>query len=176
MRVTNTGNNFVTRMVRDASGTWRFQRFLATPAPRPAAPTPTVAAIAPASGSRPDAAAIERRMEEYETALRRNDPVTILGFWAEDGRYLQPNVELNDKAAISRFVNDAYAKAKATAVDIASEEMFLHDAVAYQLGSCSPCLVPGSSRRHHYIARWKRSADGQWLIDRFLATLAPRAN
>ena len=174
--VTNTGNNFVTRMVRDASGTWRFQRFLATPAPRPAAPTPTVAAIAPASGTRPDASAIEQRMEEYAAALSSNDPVAILGFWADDGRYMQPNVELNDKPAISRFVNEAFAKAKATTVDIASEEIFLHEGLAYQLGSCSPCLVPGSTRRHSYLVRWKHTADGKWLIDRFLATLAPRAN
>ena len=174
--VTNTGNNFVTRMVRDASGTWRFQRFLATPAPRPAAPTPTVAAIAPASGTRPDASAIEQRMNAYAAALSSNDSVAVLGFWAEDGRFMQPNVELNDKPAITRFVNDAFAKTKSTTVDIASEEIFLHDGVAYQFGSCNPCLVAGSSRRHHYLARWKRSADGQWLIDRFLATLAPRAN
>jgi ketosteroid isomerase-like protein len=174
--VTNTGNNFVARMIRDASGTWRFHRFIATPAPRPSAPTPTVPTIAPSTGTRPDAAAIEQRMTEYAAALSSNDPLAILGFWAEDGRFMQPNVELNDKPAIARLVNDAYANAKATAADITSEEMFLHDGVAYQLGSCSPCLVPGSSRRLNYIARWKSSADGKWLLDRFLATLAPRAN
>ena len=174
--VTNMGNNFAARMIRDPSGTWRFHRFLATPAPRPAAPTPAVAAIAPVSGTRPDGATIQQRMNAYAAALSSNDPVAILGFWADDGRYMQPNVELNDKPAISRFVNDAFAKVKATAVDITSEEIFLHDGVAYQLGSCSPCLVPGPSRRYHYIARWKSSADGQWLIDRFVVTLAPRAN
>ena len=115
-------------------------------------------------------------MKEYAAALSSNDPAAILGFWAEDARYMEPNVELNDKPAITRFVNDAYAKRKTGAVDLTSEEVFLHDGLAYQLGSCTPCLVSGSSRRHHYIARWKRSADGQWLIDRFLATLAPRLN
>ncbi len=174
--VTNSGNNFAARWVRDGSGTWRFHRFIATPAPRPSAPLPTVPAVPPITKNRPDAAAIEQRMKAYAAALASNDPVTILGFWAEDGRYIQPNIELNDKPAITRFVNEAYARRKSTVVDITSQEVFLHEAVAYQLGSCSPCLVPGSTGRHYYFARWKSAANGQWLIDRFLATLAPPAN
>ncbi|MEX2282449.1 MAG: hypothetical protein WEE89_08190 [Gemmatimonadota bacterium] len=171
--VTNTGNNFAARMVRDGSGTWRFHRFLATPAPRPSAPTPTVDAIATAAGALADAATIGQRMQDYTVALTSQDPVKILAFWAEDGRYLEPNIELNDKPAITRIVKERYAHRKSEMVDLSGDEFFLHEGVAYVLGSCNPCLVPGSSRRHHYIARWKRSADGKWLIDRFMATRAP---
>jgi hypothetical protein len=86
---------------------------------------------------------------------------------------MQPNVELNDKPAIIRLVSQTSAR-RTLPAEITSDEIFLHEAVAYQLGSCSPCLMPGATSRHHYIARWKRSADGNWLIDRFLATPTPR--
>jgi ketosteroid isomerase-like protein len=172
--VTNAGNNFAVRWIRDAAGNWRFHRFIATSAPRPSAPTPTVQPIAAATGVRADAATIEQRSKDYADALRSNDPAKVLGFWAEDGRYLQPDIELNDQPAIARFVSEAYARARTNAVDLTSDELFLHDGVAYQLGTCSPCLVPGGAgRRYQYIARWKHGADGTWLIDRFLATLTP---
>jgi ketosteroid isomerase-like protein len=171
--VTNAGNNFAARWVRDAAGTWRFQRLFATPAPRPSAPIPTVPAIPPVPGPAPDKATISQRMADYTHALTTHDPVRILAFWAEDGRYMEPNIELNDKPAITRFVNERYDGRKSELVDLSGEEVFVHQGVAYVLGSCSPCLVPGSTRRHSYIVRWKSHADGKWLIDRFIATLAP---
>jgi ketosteroid isomerase-like protein len=174
--VTNAGNNFAARWVRDAAGTWRFHRFIATPAPRPSAPISTVPAIPPVPGPAPDKATISQRMSDYTGALVTHNPERILAFWSEDGRYMEPNIELNDKLAITRFVNERYAGRKAEMVDLSGEEIFLHQGVAYVIGTCNPCLVPGSTRRRSYIVRWKNTADGKWLIDRFIATLAPRGH
>ena len=147
--VTNMGNNFAARWTTDASGGWRLHRFITTPAPRPSAPPPTVPAVAPVASTQPVmASTIEQRMREYVAALRSRDPATILSFWADDGRYMQSNIELNDKPAITKFVNDAYARRTSGAVEMTSDEVFLHDGeVAYQLGSCNLCLVAGATSR-----------------------------
>jgi ketosteroid isomerase-like protein len=104
----------------------------------------------------------------------------ILGFWAEDGRYIKPDVEMNDKPALASWIKDAFSRSRTTSLDLSTDEVFVHDngTVAYQLGNYTERIVPKSAgsavtHRSHYIARWKKNAAGEWLLDHLYATPMP---
>ena len=179
--LTNTRSNYAARWVKDDAGKWRIHRMIAVPSPQEAAATATVATVAPAASAEAgDRASVEQRMTAYVTALRSNDLPAIMAFWAEDGRLVEPEVELNDKPAINKFLENELGTNRVESLDFTTEEVFLHDrgTVAYQLGryerTARKSGAAATTRRNHYLARWKKSSTGEWLLDRFYGTPVPR--
>jgi ketosteroid isomerase-like protein len=180
--ITNTRSNYVARWVKDDAGKWRIHRMIAVPSPQKPAATATIATVAPAANAEPgDRTSVEQRMTAYVTALRSNDLPAIMAFWAEDGRLVEPEVELNDKPAINTFLENVLGTNRVESLELTTEEVFLHDrgTVAYQLGRYTERTVrknggAAATSRNHYLARWKKSSSGEWLLDRFYGTPVPR--
>ena len=179
---TNTRSNYVLRWVKDGEGNWRFHRFLAVPAPDSTPVTPDIPAVAPVKSSVPAAAeSVQKRMDDYRAAYLTGDVATIASFWADDVRVVEEKIELHGKAAIADAVTNLLETMRVSALEVQTEEVFVHDdgSVAYQLGSYTETLGPkpsgsGTSFRNHFFMRWKKNAAGAWVIDRFYATPMPR--
>ena len=175
-------NNFAVRWVKDPSGTWVMHRYIATAAPADAAAPPqttnTRAADAPPESD--PITQVAERLKQYEAAANATDATQLMSFWSEDGQLYEAENQQIGKAAITAFVQDAASKYKVESASFEPLESFVHDNgnVVYQLGSCTEKVVDRATNaamtaNNNYLIRWRRQADGNWLIDRFISTAGP---
>lgn len=113
------------------------------------------------------------RIEEYEQALLAGDPAAVRGFWTDDARVFLPGLSL-EGGGLAAFVDEFYAGGgRVLSVDFQPREVFAHGEAAYELGQLEETARFGGQEpqtvRENYFLRWRRDADGEWRIDRFLA-------
>ncbi|MGH7459863.1 MAG: YybH family protein, partial [Longimicrobiales bacterium] len=176
--------NFLARWTRGADGTWRFQRFLATPRPDVGEVLPVPALPDEPAGSIDAGVAttqITARMNDYGAALRANQPAAVVAFWKDDGQFYEPDVQLAGKTALAQLVQGALNSMRIVDYQYQTDQMYVHDrgAIAYQFGNFTETFEPRDGQRpavtvrNNFVARWRRGASGSWSIDRFFATPAP---
>ena len=176
-------NNFVARWRRDAGGVWKVDRLIAAPAPSMATP----ATVVPIEPVRPEAPVdarpiVEQRLQAYASALRADDWTRGSPFWADDAVFQEPAIEINDKAALDAFALKSLAGVEIQNLQVTPEETTVHDdgAVVYQWGHYTETVVPKTGKpepqtiRNAMFIRWKRGADGEYRMDRFVATPLPK--
>ena len=176
--------NFLARWQRGPDGTWRFQRFLATPRPDVGEVLPVAAAADEPAGSIAVSVAttqITSRMNDYSAALRANQPTAVIAFWKDDAQFFEPDVQLSGKTALTQLVQGALNSIRIIDHQYQTDQLYVHDrgTVAYQFGNFTETFQtrdgsrPAVTVRNNFVARWRRGADGSWRMDRFFGTPAP---
>lgn len=159
---------FAIRWNKNEAGTWQLDRSLTTPMP----PNPVVLAVmqpARSNGAPLDddiaRNEVNQRMAELAAAVNAQDAKRIASFWAADAQFFQPAVQRLNAAAPGGFMAERGATQR---IEFTPRDNFVHDDgnVVYQFGT-----YHDSVGQAQYLARFRRNAEGVWLIDRFLSEL-----
>ncbi len=154
-----------------------------------APPAPPAAATAPAAAAAPSAATapaaddsarreIEAAMQRY-TALLKSGPVEALaGSYTADGELLEPGMAaLHGREAIRSFLAPIFTAVDVESATTASEAVEVYGDAAYQWGTYRQRAAehgkPAVDYHGRYVASWRREADGQWRIARFIVQPFP---
>ena len=158
---------FAIRWLKDEAGNWRADRSLSAPMPG----TPVVLAVmqpARSNGAPLDDEIarnqVNQRMAELAAAINAHDPKRIGAFWAADVQFFQPSVQ-----RLQGATPGTAERRPGRGIEFTPRDNFVHDDgnVVYQFGT-----YYDSVGQAQYLARFRRNADGVWLIDRFLSELA----
>jgi ketosteroid isomerase-like protein len=135
----------------------------------------TTRASAPAADAQ-----VNERLLQYPDAVRSAVLDSIMGFWTDDVRVLEPEFRAEGAAALRKNGQAFYDRFKITRVAFAPAETYAHDdgAVVYQYGYYTEDFTPKAggdtiNARNNFAARWVKDSSGQWRIHRFIAVPAP---
>jgi ketosteroid isomerase-like protein len=131
----------------------------------------------------PDSASkviIKATMEAYQAALLANNPRAIAAFYAPDGRLYEPDApDIVGFSEVRSAMSDAFDSGRVlTGVTLEAEDIHVDGPVAFEMGTFEERFRTGSGeeemvRRGRYVIRWRRGAEAQWRIERFLRNHLP---
>lgn len=114
---------------------------------------------------------LESRRSELQRIAIARDVEAFLSFWAPDVRVREPGLML-DGPQFAPYVRDFFSKGQVNALDIRPAKIYVHGDVAYEFGEYDEsATVAGQtmSVKNNYALRWRRLANGTWVIDTFTA-------
>jgi ketosteroid isomerase-like protein len=131
----------------------------------------------------PDSASkviIRTTMDAYQAALLANNPRAIAAFYAPDGRLYEPDApDVVGFSEVRSAMSDALDSGRVlTAVTLEAEDIHVDGPVAFEMGTFEERFRTGGGedemvRRGRYAIRWRRGAEAQWRIERFLRNHLP---
>jgi ketosteroid isomerase-like protein len=131
----------------------------------------------------PDSASkvvIRATMVAYQAALLANNPRAIAAFYAPDGRLYEPDApDIVGLSEVRSAMSDAFDSGRVlTDVTLEAEDIHVDGPVAFEMGTFEERFRTGNGgeemvRRGRYVIRWRRGAEAQWRIDRFLRNHLP---
>lgn len=119
---------------------------------------------------------LETRRNDLEGIAVAGDTERFISFYAPDVRVREPGTVL-DGPQLPPYVRDFFSKGKVTALDIRPAKVYVHGDVAYEFGEYDESVTltgQSISVKNNYAMRWRRLADGTWVIDHFIG--GPRSN
>jgi uncharacterized protein (TIGR02246 family) len=131
----------------------------------------------------PDSASkvvIRATMEAYRAALLSNNPRAIAAFYAPDGRLYEPGApDVVGFSEVRSAMSDVFDSGRVlTDVTVEAEDIHVDGPVAFEIGTFEERFRTRGEeeemvRRGRYMIRWRRGAEAQWRIDRFLRNHLP---
>jgi ketosteroid isomerase-like protein len=138
---------------------------------------PVAQTVNPDSASK---AIIKATMEAYQAALLANNPRAIAAFYAPDGRLYEPDSpDIVGFSEVRSAMSNALDSGRVlTGVTLEAEDIHVDGPVAFELGTFEERFRTGDEeeemvRRGRYVIRWRRGAEAQWRIERFLRNHLP---
>ena len=123
-------------------------------------------AFAPAGSDA--ATAIASMWREHIDAAKRKDTAAVLEIYAEDVVYVVGGQEQRGRAAMAVSEAEALRGADLIAAEHTTRGLHVIGDVAYEVGSVVGPVRPvgGEAQvvRFHFMATWRRGADGIWRI------------
>lgn len=115
-------------------------------------------------------AEIEDRLKGYTEALIRGDTEAALEIFTPDAVVKPANVEpIHGTSALREFFERTFAAMHVGHGTFFTEELYLHDALAFHFGRFEFVGLPGSGRlkeKGSFAIVWRRQRDGSWRYHR----------
>jgi len=131
------------------------------------------------SGELESRQAVIAAMEHYTALIRAVASDSIAAMYTEDGELLEAGMApLVGPQAIREFLAQFDGKVVVDSASTASDDVEVFGSTAYQWGSFSQVArvqdQPPAKFGGRYVARWRRTPEGQWKITRLLMQPAPQ--
>ena len=129
------------------------------------------------SGPATDTAVVRQeltdQMAAYAEAVLSGDAEQMIGFWTEDGHFLEPGINRSGNE-LRDYIREGIGTGQVQVVswDLRAYDHFIHGDVAYEIGEYDLTVeVDGQEQmvRNYYFMRWEKGTDGVWRFDRFVA-------
>ncbi len=122
--------------------------------------------------------AINVAWREHIEAARRKDLDAVTRIYADDVTYVIPGVqEARGRAAIDELEAQALASANVLEAVHTTESLRVFGDLAYELGTVvgpvQPQGKPAQTVTFHFMATWRRQADGAWRIEFMVGEAEP---
>lgn len=122
-----------------------------------------------ASGVQEVRAAICRTWSEHIEAARRKDLDAVMDLYADDAAYVIPGVqEIRGRAAIKSMEAKALNESDVLEAVHTSHHVRVLEQVVYEIGTVKGSVhrrgEPVETVTFHFMAMWRRRADGAWRI------------
>lgn len=132
------------------------------------------------SGDATTQKAVITAMEHYTALIKQVASDSIAAMYTEDGELLEAGMApLVGPKAIREFLAQFDGKVVVDSASTASDEVEVFGSTAYQWGSFSQVArvqnQPPAKFGGRYVARWRRTPEGQWKLTRLLMQPAPSA-
>jgi uncharacterized protein (TIGR02246 family) len=138
------------------------------------APGPKGALVADADAHRE----VEAAMQRYTGLLKTGPPEALAASYTADGELLEPGLAaLHGREAIQGFLAPIFTAFEVQSATTESEAVEVFGNAAYQWGTYRQRAgergKTAADYRGRYVASWRREADGQWRLARFLVQPFP---
>ncbi len=122
--------------------------------------------------------AVAAAMEHYTALIRTVASDSIAAMYTEDGELLEAGMApLRGPKEIREFLAQFDGKVVVDSASTVSDDVEIFGTTAYQWGSFSQVArvqdQPPGKFSGRYVARWRRTPEGQWKLTRLLMQPAP---
>ncbi|HTG84049.1 MAG TPA: DUF4440 domain-containing protein, partial [Gemmatimonadales bacterium] len=130
------------------------------------------------SGDPAASRAVAAAMEHYTALIRAVASDSIAAMYTEDGELLEAGMApLRGPKEIREFLAQFDGKVVVDSASTVSDDVEVFGTTAYQWGSFSQVArvqdQPPGKFSGRYVARWRRTPEGQWKLTRLLMQPAP---
>jgi len=130
------------------------------------------------SGDPAASRAVVAAMEHYTALIRAVASDSIAAMYTEDGELLEAGMApLRGPKEIREFLAQFDGKVVVDSASTVSDDVEVFGTTAYQWGSFSQVArvqdQPPGKFSGRYVARWRRTPEGQWKLTRLLMQPAP---